>query len=384
MIFVPTIKQLKDQIIIDLEAGLNIQIPLIGRFFVNVYASVLAAKLKILYLVGKQVNDNVYPDTCDTETLYRYGLLRLGRLPFESVAAVYTVDITTNGALTIPVSTTFKSDDDSLNAGAIFVVTQPYVVSSSGTHQIKIRALTGGLNSQLNIADTLTITAPLLVLNDIASVVSVDTDPLAAQSIEAYREQVIQSFRLEAKGGSGADYRLWSFDIQSIRRVYPYAVSGQPNHVNLYVETTTGLASSSVLSDLQDVIEFNPDTTRPLHERGRIPITVAQVNYISITQLPVIVIINGLNVDTTAIRANINTAITDFLYLIRPHVASAETQAEENDTLSVIRLSSAVQNAIGSSNFFDSIIVLLNNNPVNSSVAFTNGDIPTLNTLLYS
>jgi len=58
----------------------------------------------------------------------------------------------------------------------------------------------------------------------------------------------------------------------------------------LFIEATVvdstdgkGTPSAALIQDVEDVIEFDPDTTKALEDRGRRPLTVNQIFFTAIT-----------------------------------------------------------------------------------------------------
>jgi len=312
----------------------------------------------------------------------------LNRNPFPPVVGQYTVDVTGSIGAVIPAQTTFKSNDDALNAGYLFILDNAFTLTNT-TDSITLRALTAGLDSSLAVSDRVTATAPIALVDSEAVVTAISVNPQAAESIETYRQRAIEAYRLEPQGGAATDYRLWSGDAQGVERVYPYAASGQTNEVNVFVEATaadsvpvgSGVPTSAILSDVDSVIEFDPDTSRPLNERGRRPVQVI-VNVLPVTTLTVDVTITGYVGLTPTITATLTAALTDYINSIRPFVSGADVLADRNDTLNLFNLIATVQQAVPSG-FFTSLTFDVSGNP-ETSFQFTNGDIPIVNTISIS
>ncbi|MCK4521555.1 MAG: hypothetical protein KAU20_03195, partial [Nanoarchaeota archaeon] len=112
---IPTISDLYTQILASLEAQYpGMSIPLVGKNFLRAMAAVQAAKLKLAYLAIGDVQKNIFVDLADPAaqggTLERFGLVKLGRLPFPAIAGIYTIQLTGTLGATIPASSTFKSN----------------------------------------------------------------------------------------------------------------------------------------------------------------------------------------------------------------------------------------------------------------------------------
>jgi uncharacterized phage protein gp47/JayE len=387
---IPTISQLYTSTIADLQTQYGNTISPVGQVLLRAIAGVWAAKLRVQYLLNAKVQKNIFADTAESEanggTLERNGRIKLGRNPFQAVAGNYRLRVTGTTGATIPASITFKSDDSSLNPGYLFVLDAAYTLSAP-IDSINVRALTAGTESKLNISDTLTVTAPIALVDSIASVTVINTPPLAAEDLELYRQNILNSYRLEAQGGAATDYRLWAADSNGVQKVYPYANSGAINEVNVFVEATTsastdgkGTPSGTLLTNVEAVVNFNPNTSLALNERGRKPITV-KVNYLPITPLTVNININGYVGLTTAIQTVLFTAIKSTIDAIRPFVDAADIVADKNNSIDNNKIISSILNKTPGATF--GAITITISGTVYSNYIFTNGDIPSLNSITY-
>lgn len=387
---IPTLQQIKNDIIADIQTQYGNTISPIGKVFLRAQAAVSAGKIWSLYMALAFVQKNIFVDTADPAemggTLDRFGFVKLGRTRYQATAGVYKLQVTGSTGATIPASTTFKSDDTSLSPGYLFVLDAAYTLLSP-TDTINVRALTAGIESKLNIADTLTSTTPIALVDSLATVGLIVTPPLAAETVEDYRQKIIDSYRLEPQGGAATDYRLWSSDAQGVERVYPYATSGTPSSVDLYIEATIadstdgkGTPSGTLLTDVEAVVNFNPNTTLALNERGRRPLQVV-VNYLPIVVQDVDITVNSFVGLTPAIQAALLTAITNMVNKIRPYVDSADVVSERNDTIDQNKIISAIlNNQPGAS--FGAIDITVAGTPV-TSYMFVLGFIPNLNSITY-
>ncbi len=222
MTTIPTIKKLFTGIIADLETKFGVTISTFGKVFLRALAGVQAAKLHLYYLGIGNVQKNIFVDTADPEsiggTLERFGRVKINRNPFPAIAAQYAVRLNGTIGAVIPAASTFKSDDDSLHPAMLFILDNEFTLLT-GTDIITLRALTSGTISGLNIGDTLTSTSPIALVNSGVEITGCPVQPLDAENIEQYRQQVINSYRLSPQGGSAVDYRLWSQDAAGVANV---------------------------------------------------------------------------------------------------------------------------------------------------------------------
>lgn len=387
---IPTLSELYQAVKTDYEVELDINIPIVGKSVIRAIAAVRAAQLKVVYLFIAKVQKNIFVDTADSEalggTLERFGRVKLGRNPLPSTAAEYECDINGTVSATIPAQTTFKSDDTSLNPGQLFILDSAETIPGSGTATITLRSLAVGTDNKLNISDTLTSTAPILNVDDQCAVSAETQTPTDGETLEQYRQNTIEAFRIEAQGGAVGDYRIWAADASGVRKVYPYAKGATNNTIEVFVEASGSnpVPTSSILNDVEDVLELDPDTTKPINERGRRPLGVLSIDVTAITEIDVDITVTGLFDNTTAIQNTIETALEDYLFNVRPFIAGAEILADKNDILTVGKLQQVIQAAIGTNNYFTSISVNVNGSPLSSSFTFDQGNIPKLNTLTFA
>lgn len=353
MVTIPTINQLYNDILNDLQSQYDFTIPVFGKIFIRALAAVQASKHKLLYLGIAITQKNTWPDTADSitngGTLERSGLIKIGRNPFPAVSAQYTIRVTGLAGAVIPGygKTQFTSDANSLNPNMLFTLDNPYTCTGSNDF-ITIRALTPGTISQLNIGDTLTATAPITNVTQTGgnTVTAQVVQPLDAETIEAYREIVLYSFQSQPNGGNSTSYRIWAGAIDGVANVYPFAVSGQSNQVNLYVESdiadsTDGKGTpsgtvpytegdGSMITAIADYIEGNgPNTLKR-------PLGIFLVNYLPVIPYNVTVSISSSNpAFTTSQQQQIADVVSAWVNTVRPFVAGADILANKNDIINL-------------------------------------------------
>ena len=388
---IPTYTEIYNSVISDLESQFGVNIPTFGKNFLRSIAMVQAAKLKLYYLAVANIQKNIFADTAEIEsiggTLERFGRVKLNRNPFPARAGQYTVIVTGEIGAVIPAQTTFKSNDDALNAGNLFILDNEYTLVAT-TDTISLRSLETGIETKLSVGDKLTATAPIILVNKLVTVSAETTEPAAAETIEDYRLKVLDAYRLEPQGGASADYRLWSADAQGVKQAYAYAKTGTDYEINLYVEATIadstdgkGTPSALLLTTVEEVVEFDPDDSRPSYERGRRPLQ-AIVNFLPVTIREVDVIVNGLVGRTTEIENLIIDGLTTEINKVRPFVAACDVLSEKNDILDNNKIIATILNARPGSSF--GAITLKVDSTIYSSFTFINGDIPHINSITFA
>lgn len=389
MINIPTLKDLYDDIIADLEAEFAVTFPIFGKLMLRAIAAVQAAKLKLFYLQIARVQKNIFADSADRDTLIRFGLVKLNRTPFPATQGQYTCTVTGTNGSTIPAQTTFKANDDSSAPGKLYILDTAYTLSGS-SGSITLRALEAGSDSRLSVTDQLTSTSPINGVDSSATVTAESVTSTDAEDIEDYRAKVLEAYRLEPQGGAASDYRVWGLDAANVVNIYPYAKSGAPNEVDVFVEATVsastdghGTPGSTILADVAACIEQDPDTTKPLSERGRRPLAVFAVNVQAVTPKAIVVTItNYLNLDATK-QAAITSAITELIDSIRPFISGADALENKNDILSSNNLISAILGAVPGSVFSAVTFTVAGGGSV-STQTFSQGNIPYFSSISFA
>lgn len=353
---IPTLAQLQSQIENDIKTELGISQSWVSKIMLKVLALVLAAKLKLYYLAIGLLQKNIFVDTATSEfsggTLERFGRIKLGRNPYPAVAGEYTLTVTGEIGGVIEKGVIFLSSLGSTSPNKIYEV-KSEVTLVDVTGEVEVIALESGADSALQIDDELEATAPIINVDSTAIVASVDTTAIDAEDLEDYRRLTIESFQLEPQGGAATDYRIWSADAAGVRTVYPYTKYDEIYTVQVYVEALTensdpgfpvGTPPASMLTDVEDVIEFDPDTTKELNERGRRPLQ-AVIEVLAVVPVEVTITISDLSDKSSPVIAAITTALEDLFYTIRPYIAGADGD-NRSDTLYLSACIAAIYNAI--------------------------------------
>ena len=384
---IPTLKQLQEDIVNDLQSKLNITIPFFGKAFLLVLAGVEAAKMRLLYLHLESVQKNIFIDTADSEsiggTLERFGRVKLGRGRFAATSGRYLFTITGSIDGVVPANTIFRSKDN------ISYINDDEFTMSGSSDTIELRSLETGLKVRLSVGQELTMTVPLQDVDKLVTVLSEEDQPIDEESIEEYREAGVQAFQLEPQGGAPSDYRIWARDAQGVAQTYPFAKSGESGAVNIYVEATIadsldgkGTPTPAILAEVESVIEFDPDITKPLDERGRRP-AQAWPYFLPIIVNDIEIIINNPVGITDDVKPFILTAIQEFVDSVRPYVAGADIPKNRADVMSKSKLAAKIYQAIPSGAYFRTVTMLVNSMDT-EELTLLEGNIPFLVDVTYN
>lgn len=391
MIKIPTITELYDSIVQDLESEMNITIPVFGKVWVRALAAVQAAKLKLFYLAVGKLQKNIFVDTADPEasggTLERFGRVKLGRDPLPATQGFYNVTVTGDVGAVIKALTTWKSNDDSSNPGKLYILDTEFTLTAT-SDVISLRALTSGIDGKLIVNDELNANIPLIGVDQLAIIESETTSPTDAEDIEDYRASVINSYRIEPQGGAASDYRLWSDSANGLAAIYPYVKDGFPNEIEIFIEANkidsvdgNGTATPTLIADVEDLVELDPDTTKNILERGRRPLGIFNIDYVSVTPLPIVIQVTGFLNNTAAKQTLISDSITSQIDLIRPFISGSDVLTDKNDILDQNKIILAILTAVPGS-IFTSVTFTVDG-VSESSYTFQRDEIPYFDSISY-
>ncbi len=390
---IPTIKEINTNIASDLRSKLNLIINYL-KSTLDAFALVLAGQFYLVYLYLSDIQDNIFPDTATSEsqggTLERQGKIYMNRNPFPDSIGVFNLSVVGVAGSLLHSNITFKSNDDSLNPGEVYILDSDYTLIGTGDI-IEVRSIGAGVIYNLNIGDQLTITEPVIGVDKTVMVSGIVTQPKAGETLDLYRQAILNAIQLEPQGGAKSDYRQWASDAQGVRLVYPYVRDVNTGIIDIYVEATLidgidglsghGVPTTTILNDVTAVIEQDPDVTKPINERGRRPMQ-ANVQASSIILVPVDITITGLNDGSLSVKDSIQSSITEFLYNVRPFISGADLLRNKNDVLYSGKVQSVVTDSLINGNFFN-ILDLYVDGTAQVSYEFTLGNIPYLRTINY-
>lgn len=388
---IPTIQELNSNISGDFKNKLNLLGDTLKKVL-NAIALVLSGQFRLAYLYLRDIQDNIFPDTANTEsvggTLERQGRIYLNRDRFPDSIGSFEVSVTGVAGSVLRQNITFKSNEGTLNPGQLYVLDSEYTCTGTAD-VVTIRSLGAGSTYNLEVGNNLTITEPVIGIDKTVSVTEVLVQPRAGETVELYRQAILNAIQLEPQGGSRGDYRQWATDAQGVRLIYPYVADVTTGIVSIYVEavlidSTDGLGTptTAILNDVEAVLNFDPDITKPTYERGRKP-AQAFLDMQPITLVPIDITITGLNTSTVAIQNTIQASIEDLLYRVRPFIAGADLLRNKNDILYYGKMQSAVTESLTNGNFFDNLEMFIDGN-AEVSYEFNLGNIPYLRNLIFS
>lgn len=369
----PTTQEISDNIIAQLEAAFSQAIPILPKSFFRVLSKVLAGVFILLYKYGGFMFLQMFVQTASAKTTTVLGidvtpLTFWGRLigvgdPVAATSAELSVDVTV------------ETQVGNLNVGeqlisalnGVTYLTATSVALSAATVSVTIRAASdqvdgggAGVIGNLEAGDIVSFANPIAnVARDTVVTAQVVTGA-NAESVDAYRQRILDRFQKRPQGGAYSDYEAWGEEVAGILNVYPYT-STCPGQVDVYVEATVassgsadGIPTTAQLEAVLDSIIYDENGLA-----SRRPAT-ALTNTFPITRTGFDITVSGLSVDNqSTVEANIETAIEQYFLEREPYIVGLAVPPRK-DRITQSALGGVVEDVVSSAGgVFGSVVIEL-------------------------
>ncbi len=310
---IPSITEIKNRIISDIEIKVNQTVPILPLAFTKVLASAIAGFIYLNYQATLWVYKQIFPASSDY-----FNLVLLGAIvdiePTEAVQAVLLCDIPGTGA--------------QVNAGTLFVGTNniTYQVTTNtpivtgmalNVPCLALTSLTSGEIGNLGAGEILDIVNTDLNLTGTAEVASTQTTGADEESRESFSARVGLRYRTRFIAGTPGGYALYGLETPHFIWVGPYADSVLPGVVNVYGRVdnqTDGIPTTAQLATLKSYLSFDPDTgletRRPISDTlNTLPITSKEFD--------LAIYVHDSN---SELNAQIEDAVNDYIATLEPYI----------------------------------------------------------------
>lgn len=217
---IPTFQDLVDAAVSNYETSLGQDAPITPKSYLRIQAHVQATIILGLYKMAAERQLQNLALTATEEDLEligeEYGVTRQG-----AVATELVLTCTGTNGIDIPAETVFIGDSTGL-----LYYTQALVTISGGTAAPTVTCYLAGVDGNLAVSDTLTLSSPISGIDNFAVVASISVEGIDQEDIEVYRRQVLDEIQTTGGGSNLADFRNWAQETPNITRAFPY--SGTP------------------------------------------------------------------------------------------------------------------------------------------------------------
>lgn len=274
---IPSIEEIKNRIVSDIEGKINQTIPLLPIALVRVLASSIAGIIYLLYQAILWVYKQIFPESADFFNLRLLGAL-VGVFQVDAVQALILCTVPGTGA--------------QVNAGTLFlgsnnityrVETTTAIVGGEALN-VPLLALTSGNIGNLINGEVLNITSTDLTLDGTATVTSTDTPGADAESRESFSARVAIRYRVRDINGSVGAYTINGLETPNFIWIGPYAPEDLPGAVTVYGrvdDQPDGIPTSAQLTTLETFLQIDTATgkeyRRPIGDNlSTLPISVRE------------------------------------------------------------------------------------------------------------
>jgi len=339
-----TIQEINDLIIDQIETQTAQTIPLLPKAFIRILAKSLSGVYIILYKVAGWIFLQIFISTASSQEVEILGrkvrpLVEWGRLvgvgdPTPATQAVLAIDLTVLSlSSALPSGTQYTSN---LN-GLTYITQQSYTLTSD-PFTIEVISVNTGLQTNLTAGEILSIANSIGIIEDDATVSTLTTAAVGAESDENYRQRITERFQLQPQGGALADYRIWAQDASGVNQSYWY--TGDPSDVIGYIQGDPEIyvdrvPDSALLLAVGAVIDFDPVTG--LSTRRPVTAVIDPAGDQTYTNIkPVVLksfdveITNLVISDIENIKSQINDALTTYFLNREPFIEGLSLPPNRN------------------------------------------------------
>lgn len=329
----PTFDELVTRIRGDLRSQLlaaGLQATLLRRTKMWVLAYVYATIFHILYDDLVWISKQILPSSAtDFDYLRDFGT-DYAVTPLDATKAEGVVRFTGDDTTVIPSGTPFVRED-----GEAYVTTQGGTVGSSVSGQVDVaaEAVEAGDDGNMDADTVLTLSSPISGVDSAITIVSGWTAATDDETMEPYRNRVLERMAFNPHGGAKEDYILWARQVAGIFRALAVANARGPGTVDVYVlhdEGTAGIGLPTGEQIAAVQAHIDGDYVRPV---------LANVVVKAPTSVPVAVTFSSLDPDDSETRAAIVVELDGLFQSI--------ALVEGKETLSPSQVYAAVQAATG-------------------------------------
>lgn len=256
----PTLDQLIERVKTDIKGGLSLT-TILRRSFLGVISRALAGLSHLLFGFLEWISLQVFPDTAEVEYLNRWASI-WGIARKEATFAELEITITGNSGGVIPINTIYQRSD-----AIQYHLDAEITIPVSGSITGKIIAEDSGDNSNIDVAETVSLLSPIanVISDSLISTIIIDAED--TESDESLRARLLARLRQPPLGGAANDYINWSLEVPGVTRAWVLPLFLGPGTVGVsFVEDDEDpiIPSPAKVSEVDDYIRTLKPVTADL------------------------------------------------------------------------------------------------------------------------
>jgi hypothetical protein len=351
---VPSISELVQRNISNIESSLNTKTPPAEKAFNSVLAVTEGMNDKQLYAYAADLARENLALTASEEGLAKlgeeYGVYRVQPSAWEGRALFDMPD-----GMTLFLGTSFISANGlQYQAGAS--ATAPFSVPGSGV-LVDIACEEAGPSGNLSVNDTLTIQTPIAGAGRTARITETVKLGTPIEDLEIYHQRVLDAIRSDGGGGNSSDLRSWAQAVPGVRRAYPFSgertvyVECLPGERTVYVEclpdiNSEGVPPQSLLDLVRAALLADPDTGV---SREILGLTGDTLYVKPITRTGLYVTVDGMKITSGNMgdaEQAVRQAMEALFKTFRPFVQGLDPDFERMDCITASIIAREAQNVL--------------------------------------
>jgi hypothetical protein len=329
----PSLQQLRDSFVAEVEAALATDIPLLPVAVTRVLGTMYAAGVMLIYKLAGWNLLQQYAEFASFDEVTVNGkrlrpLVAIGNAwgvppPFGATRALQTIELTVvtqSGSIPANTRLTFTGN-------SFIYVTRSSVSLNAATVQVDIESVSGpnnglgtGAASTIPIGSKVQfVSAEPNVVRD-AIVVATLSAGEDAETERSYRKRVLDKRRRPPQGGAHADYFHWALENQGIVAAYPY--NSYPGRIDVYIEASEASSGSADgIPTVGQIAAVQTYIDQPTRKPANDGVTVK-----AITRTGFEVTVNGLVVENeSVVRTRIAEALDQHFRTREPYIEGLST-----------------------------------------------------------
>lgn len=297
MLKIPTIKQIRDQIINEIEQSIGQTVPSLPKAFYRIYATAVAGVVFLLYKFSAWNYEQIFPQTAQDEALQLIGS-QYGIEKTPARKATLKIKATGEDTTVIPSGTIWQY------TGRLYIQTDDEEITS-GEAELTVESEGSGVGENVEPGEELSIASPLPGVDDKAEVIELLESGEDQESTEAYRQRILARLAQKPQGGAAPDYVSWALEVPGI--VQAFAFRTAPGDVTVYpLQSLTGEERIPETEKVEEVEGYlNRSDKKPL---------CANVYAEKMTELVVNVNVTSLQPATLVVKDAVKQAWEEYLY----------------------------------------------------------------------
>jgi len=345
MVQIKSIRNYADQILTDIESKTNQTTPAVPYAYNRLISNAVAAIVLQSQLHNVDQRKECFPQTASEEIGLPLWASLANRPRLQGVFAELQVTATGTNDIILGSFTTgpsWKAD-----TGIIYNTKQGGRIQS-GSVSISIVANVTGIEGNLNIGDTVSLTTPIAGVNAKATVTAINVTGSDEEEINEWRSAIVQKIAFPAEIGTAAWFYQKCLEVPGITRAYPYADQTYPGRVLLYAvadDNTDGQPSSAQLAAIEEL--FTTAGNNILWATGLLPSGDKRIEaFASPIDEYTIEITEGVPALSASIKTLIETGLHEYAETRDPYIKGLTT--ENAGMLEKVAVQAVIQNIIES------------------------------------